>query len=258
MVYSDELVFPWELVLPSGMVIPETGKAIFEQYDFLGVAHVFGRWQPGLGLRPKQQQLRISGFVITRPRYDRDDLGWADDEVNALRAMIEGAEELKPVVKATMTKLLGRNDVQMVHFTGHGEYKANADLNALRLEKRERLEAIKLIATRLGQEAQPILYLNACSVGKTAPSPGRMGGFAANCMKGGWSGVIAPYWLINDESAAEFSRSLYAKLKQNRSIGEALQELRAERPGDPTFLAYSYIGDPWVRPVFGGGATQPP
>jgi hypothetical protein len=65
-----------------------------------------------------------------------------------------------------------------------------------------------------------------------------------------WSGLIAPYWLINDESAAVFSRSLYAKLKLNRSIGEGLQELRLEHPDDPTFLAYSYIGDPWARPMF--------
>jgi hypothetical protein len=46
-----------------------------------------------------------------------------------------------------------------------------------------------------------------------------MGGFAANCLSGGWSGLIAPYWLIYDERAAEFSRSLYTKLRLNRSIG---------------------------------------
>jgi CHAT domain-containing protein len=163
--------------------------------------------------------------------------------------MIACAEDLKPVSKAELRKLLKRNDVQMIHFTGHGDYQTNADLNALRLQDGS-LPALSLIGTTLGQEAQPILYLNACSVGKATPAPGRMGGFAANCLTGGWSGVIAPYWLINDESAAKFSESLYAKLMANRSVGEALQELRTERPEDPTYLAYSYIGDPWARPLF--------
>lgn len=241
-VYSNELVFPWELVRP----FPSAGK--FENYEFFGAAHVLGRWQPKLGLRPRQQRVPISRFVVMRPRYSANDLDWADGEVTALAEMITSAEQLKPVTKAQVRTLLGRNDVQMVHFTGHGEYQDNADLNALCLEDGN-FPALSLRGTRLGLEAQPILYLNACSLGKTGPTPGRMGGFAANCLEGGWSGVIAPYWLINDESAARFSRLLYAKLKANRSIGEALQELRAENPDDPTFLAYSYIGDPWARPL---------
>src|SRR4051812_9514227 len=72
-------------------------------------------------------------------------------------------------------KLLNRSDVQVVHFTGHGDYKANADLNALRFEDGSVL-AISFIGTTLGRQAQPILYLNACRVGKTAPAPGRIRG----------------------------------------------------------------------------------
>jgi CHAT domain-containing protein len=210
---------------------------------------VFGRWQRKLGLRPKQQRLYVSGFVIMRPRYSANDLDWADDEVNALKGMVANAEEMRPVNNAAMLQLLDRNNVQMIHYTGHGDYQANADLNSLRLEDGP-FPALSFLGTRLGQEAQPILYLNACSVGKAAPVAGQMGGFAANCLSGGWSGLIAPCWLINDERAAEFSRSLYAKLKLNRSIGEGLQELRIEHPDDPTYIAYSYIGDPWARPTF--------
>jgi len=243
-VYSDDLAFPWELVVPS-----ETVGDKFKVYETLGSAHVLGRWLPKLGLRPRQQRLRVSGFVIIRPRYSTNDLGWADDEVAALRKMLARIEELKPVDLTSVQTFLNRTDVQMVHFTGHGDYKENVDLNALRLENGS-LQAFKLLGTQLGKVGQPILFLNACSVGKTGPVPGRLGGFAGNCLNGGWSGVIAPYWLINDESAAGFSRSLYAKFLANRSIGEALQELRAEKPDDPTYQAYSYIGDPWARPYF--------
>lgn len=243
-VYSNDLVFPWELVQPHEVV---DGK--FYLYDFLGAGHVLGRWQPKLGLRPKQQRVAVAGFAVVRPRYKIGDLDWADDEVKTLRDMFPGAIQVEPVTATTINGLMNRNDIQLVHFTGHGDYQANSDLNALRLEDGN-FASIRMLGTRLGHEAQPILYLNACSLGKTAPVPGRLGGFAANCLAGGWSGVIAPYWLINDESAARFSQLLYAKLKAHRSIGEALQELRAEHQDDPMFLAYSYVGDPWVRLQF--------
>jgi CHAT domain-containing protein len=77
-----------------------------------------------------------------------------------------------------------------------------------------------------------------------------MGGFAAKFLDNGCSGVIAPYWPINDARAAKFSVSLYQKLQQGRAIGEALQELRSENLTDPTFRAYSYFGDPWARVNF--------
>jgi hypothetical protein len=45
----------------------------------------------------------------------------------------------------------------------------------------------------------------------------------------------------------DFSIALYKKLKLGRAVGEALQELRDENDNDPTYYAYAYFGDPWVR-----------
>ena len=165
--------------------------------------------------------------------------------------MIPGAEVLKPVDLPAVQRMLDRSDVQIVHFSGHGKYHAGetADLSALLLEDGAVLPAVSVIGRPLGA-AHPILYLNACSLGRMGIVVGHAAGFAANCLKGGWSGVVAPYWPVNDASAHRFSRSLYEKLGFGRSIGEALQELRAENPNDPTFQAYSYIGDPWARTIF--------
>jgi hypothetical protein len=33
-------------------------------------------------------------------------------------------------------------------------------------------------------------------------------------------------------------------------VGEALQELRAEHPTDPTYQSYAYFGDPFSRMLF--------
>ena len=52
---------------------------------------------------------------------------------------------------------------------------------------------------------------------------------------------------MDDERAADFALGLYEKLRRERSIGEALQELRDEYPQDPTFRAFAYLGDPWTR-----------
>jgi CHAT domain-containing protein len=146
--------------------------------------------------------------------------------------------------------VLQRSDIQILHFSGHGDYDpAFADLNSILLEDGD-FEAFRLQGTPLGLKAHPILYLNACSAGKSGVAVGRMGGFAAKCLSSGCSGIIAPYWPINDARAADFSIALYTKLNQGRAVGEALQELRQENLDDPTFRAYAYLGDPWTRPVF--------
>jgi CHAT domain-containing protein len=91
------------------------------------------------------------------------------------------------------------------------------------------------------------VYLNACSVGNVGVVVGRAGGFASNFVENGCSGVIAPFWPINDKRSMQFALSLYNKLKLSRAVGEALQELREENQNDPTYFAYSFFGDPWVR-----------
>jgi hypothetical protein len=45
----------------------------------------------------------------------------------------------------------------------------------------------------------------------------------------------------------EFALGLYEKLASGMSVGEALQQLREENHEDPTYHAYTYFGDPWVR-----------
>ena len=190
-------------------------------------------------------------FLIINPTYDQNELEWTAAEIRALQQLFPNSEVLVPADLQALQRVLDRSDLQIVHFSGHGTYDTttNADLSALLLEKNTVLPAITIVGKKLGA-AHPILYLNACSVGRVGMVVGRMGGFAANCLKSGWSGVIAPYWPINDESARDFSASLYKKLKLGRSIGEAIQELRVEHPNDPTFQAYSYIGDPWTRALF--------
>ena len=77
-----------------------------------------------------------------------------------------------------------------------------------------------------------------------------VGGFAAQCVEGGCSGIVAPYWAVADDSAREFAVDFYGQLKAGKAIGEALQDLRKSRPKDPTYQAFAYLGDPWTRAQF--------
>ena len=246
-VHSDEMIYPWEILRPSGAV-----GAKYVDMPPLGITHVLGRWKTGLGARPQPQALAAPKLVILTPAYKHDSLVGAADERDALLRLSPRPEVLTPVTRSAVERLLARIDLQMVHFTGHGDWDTttNADLASLRLEQGGKIPAMGFASCRLGTEAHPILYLNACTIGRVAQVLGHPGGFAANCLGGGWGGVIAPYWPVYDPKACEFSLKLYEKLGIGRSVGEALQELRAEDREDPTALSYSYFGDPWTRLLF--------
>ncbi len=142
-------------------------------------------------------------MTIVVPGAAHSGLPWAADEVQQLRALLPFAERLTPVTRRQLGRLLDDGDAQIVHFSGHGSVGANADLTALELEGGESITAMAFAASRLGSTRQPLLFLNACTVGRGGRVLGRAGGFAGNCIEAGWSGVVAPYWPVLDASNRE-------------------------------------------------------
>ncbi|HJV67659.1 DUF7379 domain-containing protein [Ideonella sp.] len=241
-VFSDELSFPWEIVRPSGRL-----NGQYTELPPLGSLHVMGRWRPGTAARPQPQVMPVARMALVVPDAQAAGLPSAQAELEAISGLVAAASVVTPAARADVERLLARDDVQVVHFSGHGAVGANADLTALQLEGSTSISAMAFASTALGATAQPVLYLNACMVGRGGRVMSRAGGFAGNCLEAGWSGVIAPYWPVYDPSAAAFSVAFYRKLKGGCSIGEALQEIRAERPDDPTAQSYAYFGDPFAR-----------
>jgi len=246
-IYSDEMLYPWELVVPN-----EKRNGRFVELPCLGIAHVLGRWKTALPIKPTPQRLRVESFVVINPTYlPPDDLPWSASETAALKKLFPKIEVFTPPTeKGVRAGLLERKNVRMLHFSGHGAYDPlNADLSELLLEQGS-LTAMAIANTTLGAESSPIVYLNACSVGAMGVTVGRAGGFAASCLEGGFTGVVAPYWPVNDAQAAQFSIELYRRLLEGRAIGEALRDLRDEHSDDPTYLAFAFFGDPWTRVSF--------
>lgn len=242
LVHSDEMLIPWELIVPhrGGKVLPR-----------LGVAHVMGRWRPALGMRPRPQSFTVKAATIANPRYqDAGFLVWSLLEAADLRQAVPAFSSMPSVDRAAMKKLLDRTDIQLLHFTGHGKYAKHADLSTLILENGDTITAMHFVGSKLLEQGHPIVYLNACEVGTSGVTMGQMGGFAAQCVEGGCSGIVAPYWAVADDSAREFAVAFYGQLKAGKAIGEALQALRKSRPKDPTYQAFAYLGDPWTQARF--------
>ena len=244
LINSDEMILPWELIIPHGT----QGGASFELPP-LGRSHIIGRWKPGAIAKPQPQRFHVRRFCVVNPPYlPPDDLPSTVREVNELKKLFPKIDVITPADFATVQReVLAREDVHLFHFSGHGDYQSgNADLSTLRLLNGQ-LNAVTMTGARFLGATNPIIYLNACHAGAAGSVVGRAGGFSANLLNSGSGGVIAPYWPVDDERAADFALGLYEKLRQERSIGEALQELREENPQDLTYRAYAYFGDPWTR-----------
>jgi len=239
-IYSDEMILPWELIRPSS-------AAPFKPYPPLGVAHIMARWMPSLGARPQPQSFHVRKMVLLTPSYGGKPLLWAQKESAELLKLFPTIDHPSPADLKCFEDLLDSDGVQIVHFNGHGEWDDSGDLASLRVSDKEVIQAMAFSGRKLGQTAHPILYLNACSVGRNTERLGQPGGFAATCLRGGWSGVIAPYWKIYDPQAMQFGVDLYRKLKSGISIGEALQQLRCDQPDNFTAQSYCYFGDPYAR-----------
>lgn len=241
-IYSDEMILPWELIRPSSTVDGQ-----FKEYQPLGVAHVMARWMPSLGARPQPQSFQVRKMVLLTPSYGGKPLYWAIKESAELLKLFPNIDHPSPADLNCFEALLDSDGVQVVHFNGHGEWDATGDLASLRTGDTEAIQAMAFNGRKLGMMGHPILYLNACSVGRTTERLGQPGGFAANCLRNGWSGVIAPCWKIYDPQAMQFCVDLYRKLKSGISIGEALQQLRCDQPDNFTAQSYCYFGDPYAR-----------
>ena len=242
---SDELSFPWELVRPSGQV-----SGTFVQLPPMGIAHVIGRWKPAVDTRPQPQQLKVTSVALVIPDAASSGLAWITQEIAQLKACLPGAELLQPATRADLENLLATGEVQLMHFSGHGMPGQQADLDAFELEGGTQITAPSFAQSAMAANHHPILVLNACSLGRSRAVMKRAGGFTSACIDNGWSGIIAPYWPVFDAKASEFSEKLYGKLASGASVGEALNELRIENPDDPTYLSYSWFGDPFAAVMF--------
>jgi CHAT domain-containing protein len=151
----------------------------------------------------------------------------------------------------------------LLHFAGHGMAKLNDIANAglvvaVRREGRDwvpvPLNAILVEQygdLRKDSGNRPLVFLNACQVGRSGYQLTRTGGFAHGFLKAGAGIFVSTLWSVVDEPAHRFTEVFYGQLVAGSTVADAAtvarQKCRAD--GDPTWLAYVVYGRPDGRLV---------
>jgi CHAT domain-containing protein len=89
--------------------------------------------------------------------------------------------------------------------------------------------------------------LNACRTDGQAPLYTTVEGWAASFLRAGAGAFIGSLWEVADTSASTYAQEFYRAAIGGATLGESARRARdaiRDNPGDPTWLAYTFYGDP--------------
>jgi CHAT domain len=259
---SAEPFVPWELA----WVEPAIDSA---RPSFLGAQVVMGRWILGDNdiVSPPRHARSIRAMAVMAGMYKSTTglvaLPQAIEEARTLTRSFEAmpavpldgtAANLQALLDAEITfNFNAIGGVECVHFAGHGEVDPSRPGDAaIYLNDGHPITPLFFRNSALGKTYAPFLFLNACMVGTAGKMLGDYGGFPGNCLAGGFCGLVAPLWAVNDSVAKAFAIEFYDEAlaeRTNGSVAEILRELRAKydrRRPVPSYLAYVYYGHPYL------------
>jgi CHAT domain-containing protein len=157
-----------------------------------------------------------------------------------------------PAVFPEVERKLGTQLHSLVHFVCHGGDDLSGiqtiDLEDDKMSCNAVLGMTDVVAAFA--KKHPLVFLNACEVGRTTPALVGLGGFADSFIQIGASAVIAPLWSVEDSVAHDVAKEFYARVKAKPNIpfAEILRGIRAkayEAAGaKDTYAAYCFYGDP--------------
>jgi CHAT domain/Ternary complex associated domain 7 len=242
LVQSEEPWIPWELCKLSG----EENGAIVEG-PFLCEAFAITRWLLGTGLKPA---LTLKNLAVVVP--SDSGLPYAPQERDYLLSLAGNDRQVTRVnarfldVVTALTS--GKYDAW--HFSGHGVYRdPDPNRSKMFLESGETFTPTNIagVVRNLGK-ARPVVFLNACQIGRSGESLTGLGGWARQFVEAGAGAFIGAYWSVYDYSAYSFAKELYQRLLARVPIGKAALEARlaVKRHDDPTWLAYTVFADPFA------------
>jgi CHAT domain-containing protein len=242
---SEEPWIPWELCKLQGV---ENGRIV--EGPFLAEAFAVTRWIPGIALHADLPMRKMAVIVP-----DDSGLPFAESEKQYMLSLASGGRQVEsiPATYLDVHAALAAGEHNAWHFSGHGVFRdPNPNRSGMLLENEEELspEDISGVVRNLGQ-ADPLVFLNACQIGRSAMSLTDVGGWAPQFLKAGAAAFVGAYWSVFDEPAQNFAKTFYDKLLGGATIGDAAHQARAAiRPaGDPTWLAYTVFADPAAKVV---------
>jgi hypothetical protein len=245
-VQSEEPWIPWELCKLCG----EEGGLTIEG-AFFCEQFALTRWLPGTPLRPT---LRLDDMAVVVP--EDSGLSYALTERESIEAISRGKWRAHriPATYTDVYHALASGKYGGWHFTGHGNIAENDPNRAyINLQGGQKLtpEDVSGVVSNLGI-ARPLVFLNACRVGRGGLSLTGAGGWARQFLRAGAGAFVSAYWAVYDASACKFAESLYRELASGQPLGEAARNARARirASGEPTWLAYTIYAHPLAKVQF--------
>lgn len=241
---SDEVHIPWEMARLQS--VDRVGRII--PGPFLCEAFAVTRWIGGIRHKTR---LPLRTLAMVTPNNSK--LPQASREGDEIRTLAERkgctVAEITPKYQP-VRDALASGAHEGWHFTGHGATVGDdPDRWSIQLEDFPGLSAEDLRdeTANMGL-AQPLVFFNGCSTGRSGLGLTGPGGWSHAFLKAGAGAFIGTHWSIRDGKAREFALAVYKGLFSGLPIGEAVRQARRllhrTYKGDPTWLAYTVYAHP--------------
>lgn len=257
-VYSSEPYIPWELAY-----LKEPGKKAKHDSYFLAEKGMVRWLAESNEYPPKTLRLREGKAVTVIPDYpegSRHELPGAQDE-KVMFENIFGTNPITPTGKEVLSALEIPGNFDILHFACHGTADSDSIWNAGLLMKGEIKNSkyhqdilLSSMVDAYGDMKEegapgPMVFLNACQVGRKGYSLTGTGGFAKAFINSGAGAFIGTHWAVGDGQALEFSKTFYTKLRSGGNMMTAVAEARkaAKDKKEVTWLSYVVYADPYAK-----------
>jgi hypothetical protein len=226
---------PWELLYPFGPGGQDAGFLV----DQFPVARRHYGPRP-----PRQLDLRAADLVLS----GEGSLAAAPAEIAALDRLLRGrglaARRIGDL--PSLLQVFQHGDVGLLHFSCHNAFARGAPNTSRILLGNQPFEPT-FLKKHTGRFANPLVFLNACRTDGQAPLYTTVEGWAASFLQAGAGIFIGSLWEVVDTSASTYAQQFYNAALSGHTLGESARQARdaiRDKPGDPTWLAYTLYGDP--------------
>ena len=254
-VISQEPAIPWELchIKEPDRPLPVGGVAFFAERGLV-------RWLHNLSLPPARLTYAGDACRFLVPIYERESerLPGAEAERALVRQFFAGASEVEPTTRSVRQLLQTSGGFDLLHVACHGVAESSNIWEAalvLQIPKTGESTAgdrLGMPTVRMSADLwanRPLVFLNACQLGRQGRLMTGTGGLAEAFIRQGAGLVVGSLWSIADDEALTFARAFYAALTSGRTLIQATAEARAAAAAlhEPTWLAYAVYGHPYAR-----------
>lgn len=255
---SERWSIPWELVRPFG--------SDFED-DFLCVQFQLCRWfEGGVHAAAKIASSRIAAIGTGTPSGSAA-LPSVAAEIRMLARLpsTDGKIQVEQFPDASVKDLNGvltGGGFGVLHFAGHGNHSSSQPGESS-IELADRRFRARMLTGQIQLSVradQPLVFFNACSVGRQGWWLTGLAGWAEQWVRGcGCGAFIGPLWAVDDEAALRFATVFYDESLKGKTLGEAIQVarkvVRESYPETLSWAAYSVYANPTARLTSGDSSS---